>query len=183
MPARTIDLLPLRGELSAPLRGNWVVKLDDPARSVMTDFTEHHLISVAAATQVDEALEQMKHAQVRSAFVTDPKKDTVVGLITAYDIMGEKPIRHIQENGGAREDVTVADIMDTARDWQVARLADVEKATVATMLETFKATGRTHIAVVEEKDGKGPRLRGVFSGAKLLRLTEKARQAGKGAKK
>lgn len=180
MPAKPLELFPLQANLGAPHSGAWHVGLEDPARTVMTDFHETGLVTVAPTLQVDEALEVMKHAGVRSAFVLDEARTTVLGLITAYDIMGEKPIRHLQLTGGSREEVLVADIMDRASDWQVARLADVDRATVASVLDTFTRAGRTHLAVVDESEGgKGTRLRGVFSAAKLLRLTEKARRVAR----
>jgi CBS domain-containing protein len=179
MTTRTLEMISLTTELAAPLTGNWSVKLEDPARSVMTDFTEQSLISVNSSLQVDQALEHMKHAQTRSAFVTDAAKKSIVGLITAYEIMGERPIRFVQLNGGAREEVLVADIMDRSSDWQVARLSDVDRVNVAMLLATFQKTGRTHIAVIEEDEGKPPRLRGVFSAAKILRLTTEARKKAK----
>jgi hypothetical protein len=100
----------------------------------------------------------------------------VVGLVTASDILGEKPICHMQSFGGTRAEVTVDDVMDPATTWPVATLADLEHATVETILATFQACGRTHLAVVEDSPA-GPRLRGVFSSAKLLRLTARSRQA------
>ena len=181
MPSKPLELFPLQANLAAPHSGTWNVGLEDPARTVMTDFHESGLVTVAPTLQVDAALEVMKHAGVRSAFVLDEARTTVLGLITAYDIMGEKPIRHLQLTGGSREEVLVADIMDRAGDWQVARLADVDKATVASVLDTFARIGRTHLAVVDQAEpGQGPRLRGVFSAAKLLRLTEVARRVSKG---
>jgi CBS domain-containing protein len=120
---------------------------------------------------VDAALEAMKHAGVRSAFVMSEDRATVVGFVTAYDIMGEKPIRYLQAAGGSHEDVQVQHVMDRAEEWLVVRFADLAHATVQTVLDAFKKSGRTHLPVVEDTPGKGPRLRGVFSGAKLLRLT------------
>jgi len=178
MAKKTLELITVRSTLAAPHSGNWRVELEDPARSVMTDFNEHSIISVAPTQQIDEALEVMRHAGVRSAFVMDDKRSTVLGLITAYDIMGEKPIRHLQVEGGAREDVIVSDIMDRAGDWHVARLSEVDRATVGVVLDTFQKLGHTHLPVVEE-DGKELRLRGVLSAAKLLRLTEAARRTAK----
>jgi CBS domain-containing protein len=170
-----LELFTLKATPAAPLAGAWRVDPKDPARVVMTDFTDTTLISVAGSMQVDDALEVMKHASVRSAFVMSDDRSAVLGFITAYDIMGEKPLRFLQNLGGAREDVLVSDIMDRAEEWLVARYADVEHATVQTMLDVFKKTGRTHLPVIEEEAGKGPRLRGVFSAAKLLRLTRHAR--------
>jgi CBS domain-containing protein len=181
MSSTPLPLYPLQSNLAAPHSGTWHVGLEDPARTVMTDFHESGLVTVQSALQVDDALEVMKHAGVRSAFVLDEAKATVLGLITAYDIMGEKPIRHLQLTGGAREEVMVGDIMDRAGDWEVARLEDVDRAQVSSVLDTFARIGRTHLAVVDHDPdpAKGPRLRGVFSAAKLLRLTEKARRSAR----
>jgi CBS domain-containing protein len=179
MPVKSLELFPLESNLAAPKSGSWHVRLEDPARTVMTDFNEHGLVTVAASIQVDAALDVMKHAGVRSAFVLDDARTSILGSITAYDIMGEKPIRHLQLTGGSREEVLVADIMDRAGDWQVARLEDVDRAQVSAVLDIFQRIGRTHLAVVEQEPGKGPRLRGVFSAAKLLRLTEQARRLAK----
>jgi len=177
-----LHLEQLRSVLAAPRTGQWRVELKDPARSVMTDFNERGIVTVQRKLQVDQALEVMKHAGVRSAFVLDDDRRRVRGLITAYDIMGEKPLRHLQSVGCthltcSRDDVLVEDIMEPAEDWPVARLEDVAEATVGSMLDVFQRTGRTHIAVVESVEGKEPCLRGVFSAAKILRLTEESRKA------
>jgi len=186
MPSKPLPLplFPLETNLAAPHSGAWHVGLEDPARTVMTDFHEKGLVAVARTLQVDEALEVMKHAGVRSAFVLDEGRTSVLGLITAYDIMGEKPIRHLQLVGGSREEVLVSDIMDRAGGWEVSRLVDVDRAKVSSVLDTFARVGRTHLAVVDDDPdpAKGPRLRGLFSAAKLLRLSERARRAAKAAK-
>jgi CBS domain-containing protein len=171
-------LSPLGARLDAPARGAWQVQLTDPARSVMTDFNEHGLVTVAPEVPIDEALEMMRHAGVRSAFVTTPEKDQILGLITAYDIMGEKPLRFVQHSGVGHDEVTVADLMEPAAHWNVARLEDVSRALVRDLLATFAKYGGTHVAVVEQQ-GDARRLRGVFSSAKLLRLTENARRVAR----
>ncbi|MBK6337222.1 MAG: CBS domain-containing protein [Betaproteobacteria bacterium] len=55
---------------------------------VMTDFRERSAISVREHSAIDAALEHMKHAGVRSAFVLDRDGQKVLGMITAYDIQG-----------------------------------------------------------------------------------------------
>jgi CBS domain-containing protein len=171
-----LELQPLTAALAPPRTGGWHVKLTDPARSVMTDFNEHGIVAVEADLQVDAALEVMKHAGVRSAFVLDRERARVRGAVTAYDIMGEKPIRHVQLVGGAREEVAVKDVMEGIEGWKVLRLEDLDRATVGDVLDLFQRLGRTHLSVVEQ-DGETTRLRGVLSAAKLLRLTERARKA------
>lgn len=164
------------GELAPPQTGAWQVKLQDPARSVMTDFNEHSIVSVRAEQQIDEALEHMRHAGVRSAFVLDAPRARVLGLITAYDIMGEKPLRFTQKIGTAREEVTVGDIMEPAREWLVLPLSDVDRADVAAVLDVFKRSHRSHLPVIEPAEGGRWRVRGVLSSAKVLRLTAASRR-------
>jgi CBS domain-containing protein len=181
MPSTPLTLHVLQTELAAPNSGDWHVGLRDPARTVMTDFHVKAMVSVPHTMQVDEALELMKHAGVRSAFVVEAGRPVILGLVTAYDIMGEKPIRHIQQVGGSRDEVQVADVMDRAGGWELASMADVDRAHVSAVLDTFARIGRTHLAVVDQDPdpSKGPRLRGLFSAAKLLRLTERARREAK----
>lgn len=178
----SVVLEQLGSGIDAPRSGTWQVKLDAPARSVMTDFCERNLVTVDGKIPVDAALEVMKHAGVRSAFVLDDRRERVLGLITAHDIMGEKPIRHLQAIGCThrtctRDDVKVEDIMDRAEAWHVVRLEHLEDATVGSLLDAFHRAGRTHLPVIEAPGGAAPRLRGVFSRAKLQRLTQDSRTA------
>jgi CBS domain-containing protein len=175
-----LELVSLTGRLDPPQTGAWQVALSDPARGVMTDFHEHGLVSVRADEQIDAALDHMRHAGVRSAFVLDEPRERVLGLITAYDIMGEKPLRYAQEMLAAREDMLVRHLMESTVDWEVLRLGDVERASVAAVLDAFKRSRRTHLPVIAEDAGGRTRLRGVFSSAKLLRLTAASRESRAG---
>jgi CBS-domain-containing membrane protein len=176
--SRSLKLKPLRGiELAAPGGDPWLVDRTDPAQSVMTDFHERSAVSVADDIPIDTALEHLKHAGVRSAIVVDADQRHVLGMITAYDIQGEKPIRHLQAVGCthrtcSRDDVLVRDIMDKVEDWQVVDMKDVERGSIDMVLEAFKAVGRSHLAVVETSDVQGTRLRGLFSAAKIMRIVK-----------
>jgi CBS domain-containing protein len=173
---RSLQLKPLNAaSLAIPGGDPWLVGAVDPAISVMTDFHERSAVTVADQSPIDAALDHMKHAGVRAAFVLDETRKQVLGIITAYDIQGEKPIRHLQAVGCthrtcSRDDVLVHDIMEKVEHWQAADVKDVERATVGEVMETMRATGRTHIAVVEKVNGQGERLRGLFSAAKIMRL-------------
>lgn len=177
----TLALKTVNQQLLPPVQGAWHVDLSAPARSVMTDFNERSMVTVNDSTQVDAALDMMRHAQTRSAFVVDGKRTRVLGFVTAYDISGEKPMLHLQSVGCthltcSRDDVRVSDIMDRVEDWQVLDMRDVESANVRTILETMSKAGRTHLAAIETVPGQQSRLRGAFSAAKLLRLTENSRK-------
>jgi len=161
-----------------PRNEAWQVKLTDPAISIMTDFRESTFFTVDVGELIDEALAKMKHAGLRAAFVMDKHSEKLLGMITAYDIMGEKPLRYLQNAGFAdHRDIRVSDIMESVPDMAIVDLRDVEKADVQAVLEILQKSSRTHLPVVESSEGKEVRLRGLFSTAKVLRLTEDSRKA------
>lgn len=168
---------PTIAALSIPGNDPWCVDMTDPATAVMTDFHERSAVTVSEQSPIDKALDHMKHAGVRAAFAVNERQKKVVGMITAYDIQGEKPLRHLEIVGCtqltcSRDDVLVRDIMEKLEDWQVVSMAEVEHATVGLVLDAFNSSGRTHIAVVESSEDHGQRLRGLFSSARIKRLVE-----------
>jgi len=141
------------------------VALDAPARAVMTDLTEVDAVSIAPDRTLDAALERMKAAGVRLLFVTDAV-DALVGVITATDIAGEKPVRFQHQTGADRREVLVRDIMTPLELLEALRFDDVERACVGDVLATLRHLGRQH-ALVVERDRAGERVRGLFSTSRL----------------
>ena len=169
MPALTLG--PARSpHLPIPGTEPWYAKPTDPAPSVMTDFRERSSITVSESATIDAALEHMKHTGVRCAFVVDATEPVVVGLITAYDISSETPMRHVQSMGGKHGDVLVRDIMQRIQDWRVIEIGAVEHATVAAVARLFDQTQHSHIPVMETGDTGERRLRGLLSAARVRRL-------------
>ena len=162
---------------TGPKNESWQVKLSDPAISVMTDFRERAFFKVGADEHINEALEKMRHAGLRAAFVMEKHADKLLGMITAYDIMGEKPLRFMQASSVGHNDVLVADVMEGLGEIATLDFRDLEKATVQSILDALQKSGRTHLPVMEYADGEPPHLRGLISSSKVLRLTEDSRRA------
>jgi CBS domain-containing protein len=148
----------------------WHAHPHDPALSVMTDFRERASVTVSATALIDEALEHMKHTGVRSAFAIDDRSRVVVGLITAYDITGEKPMQYMQSAAVPRREVLVRDIMQQISDLRVADIKQIELATVAAVFDIFTDERLTHVPVMETSEAGEQRLRGLLSAAKIKRL-------------
>lgn len=168
-------------EILGPNNEPWQVELKDPAVSVMTDFRVRAMFKVEPDETIDEALHKMKVAGLRMAFVKEKNSEKLLGSITSYDIMGEKPMRFLQSVGFSdrsvtHKDILVSDIMEHTKDWEATEMRDVEKANVQNILEALQKHGRTHLPVLDIQEGKEPRLRGLFSSAQILRLTETSRQ-------
>lgn len=164
-----------------PSNDPWQVELKDPAVTVMTDFRVRAVFRVDAEDTIDEALQKMKVAGLRIGFVYDASTEQINGMITSYDIMGEKPMRYLQsvgfaDRGVTHKDIKVKDIMEKVEDWVSVDMHNVETVTVQGVLDAFQRTGRTHLPVLDSVQGKEHRLRGLFSSAKVLRLTDYARR-------
>ena len=148
----------------------WYVCETDPALSVMIDYRTRPSVTLSENAPLDEALKHLKHAGVRCAFVVDKKRTSVVGMLTAYDISGEKPQQYMRLTGGGYDDVLVKDIMQKIGEWRVTDIKDIERSTVGDVLKVFKETGVTHLPVMEATEINEQRLRGLLSFAKVRRL-------------
>jgi len=167
--------------ISVPNNEPWQIELTDPAIAAMTDFRVSALFKVSPLDTIDEALHKMKVAGLRFGFVIDAKSEKIEGSITSYDIMGEKPMRYLQsvgfaDSGVTHKDILVKDIMEKVSDWVIVEMKNVETTTVQSVLDVFQKTGRTHIPVLDTKEGNEHRLCGIFSSSKVLRLTDFARR-------
>jgi CBS domain-containing protein len=161
-----LTLTPLEqgARVAAPMTPGRVT-LDDPAFSVMTDLRE-----VSAATTTPEETMGQAHAQmirrgVRLLFVLDPS-GAVVGVITATDLLGEKPIRFMQSRGVSHAEIQVEDIMTPASMLEALPLIDIAQMRVGHIVATLKKVRRQHIMVAEEG---GRRIRGLFSASQVAR--------------
>lgn len=141
----------------------------DAATRVMTDFTNQPPVLVAAERLIDDALRDMMVAGVRALLVTRGEK--VIGLITSYDIQGERPLQFLNNSGFTRHDeIQVGHIMTPwervpTLEWDAVRTARVEE--IAELFKARRAT--THIVVLERADHGGTVVRGLFSRTQLER--------------
>ena len=137
------------------------INRDSPALLVMTDLCKVAAVTVEPNVSIDVALEKMKSSGVRSLLVIDTQQE-IVGLITATDIQGEKPLQFTQDNGVSHADILVRDIMTKRDDMDAMPIESVQDARVGDIVETLKRAGRQHALVVENGDGE-PFIRGIFS--------------------
>jgi CBS-domain-containing membrane protein len=144
------------------------VTLDDTAASVMTDLTRVTAIIILPGDSADEAHRRMIQRGVRLLLVVDQDRK-VVGLITATDILGEKPVQAASERGLRREEVLVRDIMTPLEGLEVLSMADVRTAKVGHIVATLKGAGRQH-AIVVDSDPRGRQIvRGLYSATQIAR--------------
>jgi len=157
------------------------VTLESPALDVMTDLTCASPATVRPVVPIEGANQFMISRGVRLLLVADDR-ETVLGVVTATDILGEKAVRVAMDRGLKRGELTVGDIMTPAGHVEVLALAEVEGARVGHVLETLRRAGRQHALVVDFEVTAPKRLldapvtrtmvRGIFS------VSQAARQLG-----
>jgi CBS domain-containing protein len=170
----SMSLMPMRrfGDPTLPRRAildGQKLEPTDPAIYAITDFKRDYPMTVDAERQIDDALGDMIRLGVRALLVAKDRR--LVGLITSYDIQGERPIQFLQSSNYSRhQDIRVLDIMTpwdelVALDWE-----SVESARAADLLAIFRQTSLTHILVVEiDRKSHGSIVRALASRARLLR--------------
>jgi DeoR family transcriptional regulator, catabolite repression regulator len=142
---------------------------NDPAVLAVTDFSREHPATVDEDRQIDDALEDMIRAGVRALLVVHDQR--VVGLITSYDIQGEKPMQFLQSTTfNQHRDIRVGHIMTPwdkllAVDWE-----QLQNSRAGDLLNVLDDAGVTHLLVVDaSKQGHAPVVRALVSRARLLR--------------
>jgi CBS domain-containing protein len=157
------------------------VTRESPALEVMTDLLRTSPATIRPQAPIEGANQYMISRGVRLLLVVD-ERETVLGVVSAADILGEKALRVATSRGLPRGEQTVADVMTPAGEVEVLALAEVRSARVGHVLETLRRGGRQH-ALVVDYDELPPRrvidppvrramVRGIFS------LSQVARQLG-----
>jgi CBS domain-containing protein len=174
IPPGSLPLVPMRrfGDPVLPRRSildGQELKMSDPAIYAVTDFTRDYPMTVDPERQIDDALSDMIRLGVRALLVA--KDQRLVGLVTSYDIQGERPMQFLQSSNYSRhEDIRVVHVMTpwdelVALDWE-----SVESAHAGELHAAFEHTHLTHLLVIET-DHKTRRsvVRALASRARLIR--------------
>lgn len=143
---------------------------DSPAARVMTDLTQVAAVVIDPQATMETGHEMMQQRGVRMLLALH-EDGTLAGLITATDILGEKPMHLVRDRRVHHSDLLVADLMTpTSRldafDWKA-----VQHASVGSVVARLQLARRQH-ALVTQTEGDQTRVRGIFS------LSQIARQLG-----
>jgi len=174
VPSGLLSLLPMRrfGDPALPRRSildGQRLAPSDPAIYAITDFKRDYPMTVEAERQIDDALTDMIHLGVRALLVA--KDQRLVGLVTSYDIQGERPMQFLQSSNYSRhQDIRVMDVMTPwdelfALDWE-----SIESARAGELLAVFEQRNLTHVLVIEvDRQTSHAVVRALASRSRLLR--------------
>jgi CBS-domain-containing membrane protein len=144
------------------------ITVNDSAINVMTDLSKVSMVVARPSATMDSANAKMIRYGVRMLLVLD-SNDHIAGLLTATDILGEKPMRFLQNMGGTHADIMVRDLMTPQRELEVMKIEDVRNSNVGQIIATLKKVGRQHgLVVAQGVDGKQT-VCGIFSITQIAR--------------
>ena len=142
---------------------------DAPALGTMTDLAEVKAATISPDTPLGLAEKTMIYEGVRLLLVVTDIP-CVDGVVTAYDLHGDKPIRLITQRQMRHSDLCVADVMTPLSELDTVDFASLADASVGQLMATFNKTGHLHLLVVEAASARVPaRIRGVISKTQIQR--------------
>lgn len=148
-------------QISKPVSPN-PVTLDSTASEVMTDLRKLHAAVIAPNIIMEVANNYMMHRGVRTLLVMNDD-NSLAGIITATDILGEKPMRFIQERGVKHNEILVRDMMTPLEKLEAIPLEEVAHARVGNIVASLRESDRLHELVIEHDASGLPKICGIFS--------------------
>lgn len=151
---------------------------ESPALAAMTDFRRDGPAFVAPERRIDDALRDMIARGVSALVVVELER--VLGLVTASDITGERPIGFLRSllcrvRPCRRENIHVSDIMTPWADLEPLDFDWIACRTVADVAEVMIRACATHLLVVGgSADGAGRVALGLFSRTRMERQLDRA---------
>lgn len=141
---------------------------DSPAADAMTDLRFNIPATIDQQLSMDAAHAYMIQRGVRLLLVLNSER-SLAGIVTATDVLGDKPLRVIQERRVRHGDILVSDIMTPLDKLDAIELATVLRARVGEVVASLKESGRQHTLVVEtDREGR-TLVCGIFSRSQIER--------------
>ena len=176
-PALTARPLPPHATFWQPSIETASVMPEDPATEVMTDLKVVSAVTIDPQASIEHAMRLMVRRNVRLLLVVNVDNE-VEGLITATDLLGEKPLLYLRQYGGTRRDIAVGDIMTPHERLEVLAYADVRSARVGHVVSTLARSHRQHALVADYDSAGHPMIRGIFSTSQISRQLGQVLQTG-----
>ena len=153
--------------VSSPLNPK-TVSITSPAVDVMTDLERIPPATIEPQSTLYHANQAMILRGVRLLLVTGAN-DRISGVVTARDLLGEKPVRIARERGVKRDELEVRDVMTPLEGMEAIEMAAVANAKVGHIVATLQSCGRQHALAIERNAAGEQVLRGIFSVSQIAR--------------
>lgn len=144
------------------------VRAQSPALDVMTDLRRLPAAAIGGDTTIEEANHAMILRGVRLLLVTE-SEGRVIGLITAHDIHGERPLQVGRDRSVRFSEILVRDVMVPYYEVDAIQMADMLHAQVGHVVATLRKGGRQHALVVDQDASGRQMIRGIVSATQIAR--------------
>jgi CBS domain-containing protein len=173
MAYSALPVLPKIGTIRVcrPEQGQPGVSLDSSAMLVMTDLKRVSATVISPRETMDAAHALMMRRGVRMLLAMEDQ-ETLAGIITTNDILGEKPVAVAQERRIRHDEILVADVMTPADRLEAFDMHTMQSARVGQVVASLQRARRHHALVVQVAADGQREVRGLFS------LSQIARQLG-----
>lgn len=143
-----------------------LVHMEDPALSIMIDFehTPAHIISPNQT--MDDALNEMKVTHAHLLLVTDDQ-DHLQGILSSQDVLGEKPIKILQERRIPRDKLLVKFLMVPVQSIIAIDFNTLNEARVGHIVKTLNDHKQHYALVMAQHENGKPFIRGMFTTAQI----------------
>ena len=138
------------------------VTVESPALDVMTDLRYTHAAVIEPQVTMESANAYMVQRGVRSLLVLNHDR-ALGGIITATDVLGEKPLRFMEERRVKHHDILVSDMMTPLDRLEAIPIDEAKRARVGNVISSLRDTGRQHTLVIEKHALGKVQVCGIFS--------------------
>lgn len=128
-----------------------ITHLDDAALDVMIDPIYHKANAIHGEADLDTALLAIKLSGIPLLLVTDQIQH-VVGVVNSEDLLGERPLRVMQERILRRSEVLVKMVMTNQTDLAAVLLEDLRHAKVGNIIQTLREVKLPYLVIVKQDD-------------------------------
>ena len=144
-----------------------LVHPDDSALLVMTDFSLTPPHTILPTATMDHAINEMQVSGAHLLMVVD-EQGYFKGILSSQDVLGEKPIKLIQESRIHRDQIFVKMIMTPCTQVTALDFEMVESAKVGHIVKTL-AEHKQHyaLAVSPSADHTTKIIRGIFTASRM----------------
>lgn len=145
-----------------------LVHMDDPAFTVMIDFCQTPALTINENSILRDAQNEMEFHGTHLMTVVD-NNHHVKGLLTAEDLLGEKPIKVIEEVRCSRGEIPIRMLMTKLKHVPAFNITAIEKTRVGNVLRSLHALDSPFALVVRVEENGENILRGCFTTAQISR--------------
>lgn len=146
-----------------PLEPQEVVHWEDQATHAMVDFKYVKAEIIGPDAPIDSALHAIKKCSFHVLLVVDTEH-RILGLISAEDLLGEKPLKVIEHRRLSRADISAHMVMIPKHDILTIDLETLRHAKVGHVVQTLRAHKQHYALVVKIDETTDTQVvRGLFS--------------------